>query len=209
MPPSTGFAPETWSGGTIARGATRCGSRSSSAPSPSRSCTVGTERCGPVAVRYAPGRRRGARAIGRLLARLFGPASSVAAPPDANVFLTVSGSERFVASLRDDSSGDAGLPGASSPSPATPPSSREARTGSATGTRCREPGPGSRAARLARRVALAAERTWVVAAIAAGLLAACLQAPRARRFVYLGGDARLCALAVRPQPLRLAAKART
>ena len=36
-------------------------------------------------------------------------------------------------------------------------------------------------------LALAAERTWVVAAIAVGLLVACLQAPRARRFVYLAG----------------------
>ena len=36
-------------------------------------------------------------------------------------------------------------------------------------------------------LALAAERTWVVAAIATGLLVACLQAPRARRFVYLAG----------------------
>jgi energy-coupling factor transport system permease protein len=35
--------------------------------------------------------------------------------------------------------------------------------------------------------ALAAERTWVVAAIAAGLLVACLRAPRERRFVYLAG----------------------
>ena len=36
-------------------------------------------------------------------------------------------------------------------------------------------------------LALAAERSWVVAAIAVGLLVACLQAPRARRFVYLAG----------------------
>jgi energy-coupling factor transport system permease protein len=36
-------------------------------------------------------------------------------------------------------------------------------------------------------VALAAERAWVVAIIAAALLVACLQAPRARRFVYLAG----------------------
>jgi energy-coupling factor transport system permease protein len=36
-------------------------------------------------------------------------------------------------------------------------------------------------------VALAAERAWVVAIIAAGLLVACLQAPRSRRFVYLAG----------------------
>jgi energy-coupling factor transport system permease protein len=36
-------------------------------------------------------------------------------------------------------------------------------------------------------LALAAERTWVVAAIAAGLLVTCLQAPRTRRWVYLAG----------------------
>jgi energy-coupling factor transport system permease protein len=36
-------------------------------------------------------------------------------------------------------------------------------------------------------VALATERAWVVAVIAAGLLAACLRAPRARRWVYLAG----------------------
>ena len=36
-------------------------------------------------------------------------------------------------------------------------------------------------------LALAAERPWVVAAIAAGLLVTCLRAPRARRFVYLAG----------------------
>ena len=36
-------------------------------------------------------------------------------------------------------------------------------------------------------VALAAERTWVVAAVAAGLLVACVRAPRARRLVYVAG----------------------
>jgi energy-coupling factor transport system permease protein len=36
-------------------------------------------------------------------------------------------------------------------------------------------------------LALAAERPWVVAAIAVGLLVTCLRAPRARRFVYLAG----------------------
>ena len=36
-------------------------------------------------------------------------------------------------------------------------------------------------------VALTTERAWVVAVIAAGLLAACLRAPRARRWVYLAG----------------------
>jgi hypothetical protein len=63
-----------------------------------------------VAVRYAPGLRRGAQSIGRLLRASSVQPLSVAAPPDANVFFTVSGSERFVASLRDDSSGDAGSP---------------------------------------------------------------------------------------------------
>ncbi|HMI99969.1 MAG TPA: energy-coupling factor transporter transmembrane component T [Gaiellaceae bacterium] len=36
-------------------------------------------------------------------------------------------------------------------------------------------------------LALAAERPWLVAAIAVGLLVTCLRAPRARRFVYLAG----------------------
>jgi energy-coupling factor transport system permease protein len=36
-------------------------------------------------------------------------------------------------------------------------------------------------------LALAADRAWVVGAIAAGLLVTCLRAPRARRFVYLAG----------------------
>ena len=62
----------------------------------------------PVAVRYAPGLRRGARSIGRLLHASSVQPLSVEAPPDANVFFTVSGRERFVASLRDDSSGEAG-----------------------------------------------------------------------------------------------------
>jgi hypothetical protein len=60
-----------------------------------------------VAVRYAPGLRRGARSIGRLLHAASVQPLAVAAPPDANVFFTVSGSERFTASLRNDSSGDA------------------------------------------------------------------------------------------------------
>jgi hypothetical protein len=62
-----------------------------------------------TAVRYEPGLENGARAIGRLL-----NASSVApisdpAPKGANVFYTVRGEERFVASLRDDDS-SAGSP---------------------------------------------------------------------------------------------------
>jgi len=68
---------------------------------------LGKER--PVAVRYAPGQKSGAQAIGRLL-----HASSVAPlsdkpPSDANVFYTVRGSDRFTASLRD--------PGSSAGSP--------------------------------------------------------------------------------------------
>jgi len=64
----------------------------------------------PVAVRYAPGLRRGARSIGRLLRASSVQPLAVAAPPDANVFFTVSGRERFTASLRNDSSGNAGSP---------------------------------------------------------------------------------------------------
>jgi Domain of unknown function (DUF4430) len=60
-----------------------------------------------VAVRYAPGLRRGARSIGRLLRASSVRPLTVPAPRDANVFFTVSGRERFVASLRDPS-GDAG-----------------------------------------------------------------------------------------------------
>jgi hypothetical protein len=59
-----------------------------------------------VAVRYAPGLRRGARSIGRLLRASSVRPLAVPAPRDANVFITVSGRERFVASLRDPS-GDA------------------------------------------------------------------------------------------------------
>ncbi len=63
----------------------------------------------PVAVRYAPGRERPARAIARLLhATSVGPLSDPA-PRDANVFYTVSGRERFTASLRE-SDGGAGSP---------------------------------------------------------------------------------------------------
>ena len=36
-------------------------------------------------------------------------------------------------------------------------------------------------------LAMATERPWIVAAIAAGLLLTCLRAPRTRRFVYLAG----------------------
>ena len=64
----------------------------------------------PVAVRYAPGLRGGARSIGRLLRASSVEPLSVPAPSDANVFFTVSGRERFAASLRDDSSGNAGSP---------------------------------------------------------------------------------------------------
>ena len=72
-----------------------------------------------------------------------------AAPADANVLPTVSGTARFTASLAR--SGRAGSPvrfvfagDAKRARCATP-------TGSATGTRCREPGPRSRPPRRARR----------------------------------------------------------
>lgn len=59
----------------------------------------------PAVVRFEPGLGKGARAIGRLLkAASVGPVSDPT-PPDANVFYTVRGSERFTASLRR--SGDA------------------------------------------------------------------------------------------------------
>ena len=63
----------------------------------------------PVAVRYEPGLAQGARAIGQLLGASSVRPVSDPAPPDANVFLTVSGRQRFVASLRDPSAG-AGSP---------------------------------------------------------------------------------------------------
>ena len=63
----------------------------------------------PVAVRYAPGREAGARALGRFLhATSVAPLSDTPSS-DANVFYTVSGSERFTASLRE-SGGAAGSP---------------------------------------------------------------------------------------------------
>jgi Domain of unknown function (DUF4430) len=63
----------------------------------------------PAAVRYAPTRARDARALGRLLgASSVRPLSDVA-PPEANVFYTVGGRERFSASLRN-TSGEAGSP---------------------------------------------------------------------------------------------------
>jgi hypothetical protein len=63
----------------------------------------------PVAVRYAPGLRRGARAIGRLLQASSIRPRSVPAPRDAHVFLIEKGNVRFTASLRDESEG-AGSP---------------------------------------------------------------------------------------------------
>lgn len=63
----------------------------------------------PVAVRYAPGRRAGAKALGRLLHAASVASVSDPVPSDTNVFYTVSGSDRFTASLRD--------PGASAGSP--------------------------------------------------------------------------------------------
>ncbi|HEY7147857.1 MAG TPA: DUF4430 domain-containing protein [Gaiellaceae bacterium] len=63
----------------------------------------------PAAIRFAPGRKAGAEALARLLhADSVAPLSDKA-PQDANVFYTVSGSERFTASLRD-SGADAGSP---------------------------------------------------------------------------------------------------
>jgi Domain of unknown function (DUF4430) len=62
----------------------------------------------PVAVRYATGRAAGARTLGRLLHATSVAPLSDRPPEDANVFYTVSGTERFTASLRD--SGDAGSP---------------------------------------------------------------------------------------------------
>lgn len=63
----------------------------------------------PVAVRYAPGLERGARAVGRLLGAESVKPLSATAPTDANVFLTVRGNVRFTATLRN-ASGEAGSP---------------------------------------------------------------------------------------------------
>jgi hypothetical protein len=63
----------------------------------------------PVAVRYAPGLERGARAVGRLLRADSVKPLSATVPKDANVFLTVKGKVRFTASLRD-ASAEAGSP---------------------------------------------------------------------------------------------------
>jgi hypothetical protein len=63
----------------------------------------------PIAVRYAPGTAAGARAIARLLHATDVAPRSNTPPKDANVFYTVSGSERFTASLRDAGS-NAGSP---------------------------------------------------------------------------------------------------
>jgi hypothetical protein len=63
----------------------------------------------PTAVRYAPGLERGARAIGRLLRASSIRPLSDPAPADANVFYTVSGKERFSASLRSEDA-EAGSP---------------------------------------------------------------------------------------------------
>ena len=59
----------------------------------------------PVAVRYAPGRESGARALGRLLHAASVAPFSDTPPSDANVFYTVSGSDRLTASLRDPGGG--------------------------------------------------------------------------------------------------------
>ncbi|MEP6910591.1 MAG: DUF4430 domain-containing protein [Actinomycetota bacterium] len=63
----------------------------------------------PVAVRYAPGRARGAQTIGRLLhASSVGPLSK-ASPADANEFFVVDGPPQFTALLRE-SDAEAGAP---------------------------------------------------------------------------------------------------
>jgi hypothetical protein len=59
----------------------------------------------PVAVRYAPGRERGAKAIGRLLQAASVEPLSEPAPGDANVFSVVAGPPRFTASLREPDAG--------------------------------------------------------------------------------------------------------
>jgi hypothetical protein len=58
-----------------------------------------------VAVRYAPGRRAGARAIGRLLHASSVQPLTTPPPEGANVFSLVNGPLRFTASLRDSGSG--------------------------------------------------------------------------------------------------------
>jgi hypothetical protein len=63
----------------------------------------------PVAVRYEPGQKAGARALARMLRADSIAPLSAKAPADANVFYTVSGSERFTASLRNSGAG-AGSP---------------------------------------------------------------------------------------------------
>ena len=63
----------------------------------------------PAVVRYEPGLEQGARAIGRLLQAASVAPVSDPAPKDANVFYTVRGTERFSASLREESS-SAGSP---------------------------------------------------------------------------------------------------
>jgi hypothetical protein len=63
----------------------------------------------PVAVRYAPGREGGARALGQLLHAASVAPLSDTPPSDADVFYTVNGSHRFTASLRD-AGGGAGSP---------------------------------------------------------------------------------------------------
>jgi hypothetical protein len=58
-----------------------------------------------VAVRYAPGRGQGARAIGRLLRAGSVAPLSRPAPDGANVFSVVNGPPRFLASLREPDGG--------------------------------------------------------------------------------------------------------
>ena len=91
-----------------------------------------------------------------------------------------------------------------SSSPATLPSSRGTPTCSATATRCREPGPGSRSARLAGRarpgsgtpLGRRGDRSRPAPRVPPGAASQALRLP--------GRDARVVALPVRAQPLRLA-----
>ena len=100
--------------------AARCASRSSSARSRSRSCTATRARRDRSSSATRPGRERApARSDACSHATSVAPLSDTP-PEDANVFYTVRGTERFTASLRDES-GRRRLAGASSSSPATPP----------------------------------------------------------------------------------------
>ena len=94
----------SWSG-------TGCASPSSSAPSPSRSCTASTARPGPRSS-FATRPGLACAALGRSADCSARPRSGLfpsPAPRDANVFYTVDGKARFAASFRNPS-GEAGSP---------------------------------------------------------------------------------------------------